>query len=164
MIGDKTNLYLPVVEIQKMSCLTFAYSLPSNTSGSIQVFQTDVKTGEAKLVRQVSGYHGMRWESTFVQFFPSKDPFKVKSYMYIGVQLFVLVHPIIYTYWLGMRLIALLLFPRYQLFSEAPPRKIVGTEGTIKVLLPEYQVYKYFIILNNCAILNSKLGPFLMDF
>jgi len=31
------------------------------------------------------------------------------------------------------------------------------TEGTIKVLLPEYQVYKGFIILNNCAIKNSKL-------
>ena len=63
-----------------------------------------------------------------------------------------------------MRVIALLLSPRYQLFSEAMPRKIVGTEGTIKVLLlPEYQVYKCFIILNNCAIQNSKLGPFLMD-
>jgi hypothetical protein len=62
-----------------------------------------------------------------------------------------------------MRAIALLLPPRYQLFSEATPRKIVGTEGTIKVLLPEYQVYKCFIILNNCAIQNSKLGPFLMD-
>jgi hypothetical protein len=33
-----------------------------------------------------------------------------------------------------------------QLFSEATPRKIVGTEGTIKLLLPEYQVYKCFII------------------
>jgi hypothetical protein len=28
-----------------------------------------------------------------------------------------------------------LLSPRYQLFSEATPRKIVGTEGTIKVIL-----------------------------
>jgi hypothetical protein len=63
-----------------------------------------------------------------------------------------------------MRVIALLLSPRYQLFTEATPRKIVGTEGTIKVLLPEYQVYKCSIILNNCAIKNSKLGPFLMDF
>jgi hypothetical protein len=71
---------------------------------------------------------------------------------------------LLYTYWLGMRVITLLLPPRYQLFSEATPRKIVGTEGTIKVLLPEYQVYKCFIILNNCAIQNSKLGPFLMDF
>jgi hypothetical protein len=50
------------------------------------------------------------------------------------------------------------LSPRYQLFSEATWKKIVGTEGTIKVLLPEYQVYKCFIILNNCAIQNSKLG------
>ena len=50
-----------------------------------------------------------------------------------------------------MRVIALLLSPRYQLFSEATPRKIVGTEGTIKVLLPEYQVYK-------CAIQNSNKG------
>ena len=39
-----------------------------------------------------------------------------------------------------------------------------GTEGTIKVLLPEYQVYKCFIILINCAIQNSELGSFLMDF
>jgi hypothetical protein len=62
--------------------------------------------------------------------------------------------------------------PRYQLFSEATPRKIVGTtprkivgtEGTIKVLLSKYQVYKCFIILNNCAIQNSKLGLFMMDF
>ena len=61
-----------------------------------------------------------------------------------------------------MRVIALLLSPRYQLFSDATQRKIVGTEGTIKVLLPEYQVYKCFIILNNCAIQNSKLGPFLI--
>ena len=43
-------------------------------------------------------------------------------------------------------------------------RKIVGTLGTIKVLLPEYQIYKCFTTLNNCAIQNSKLGPFLMDF
>jgi hypothetical protein len=63
-----------------------------------------------------------------------------------------------------MRVMALLLSPRYQLYSEAKPRKIVGTEGTIKVLLPEYQVYKCFIVLNGCAIQNSKLGPILMDF
>jgi hypothetical protein len=56
-----------------------------------------------------------------------------------------------------MRVIALLLSPRYQLFSEATQRKIVGTEGTIKVLLPEYQVY------NNCAIQISKLYPFLVE-
>ena len=59
-----------------------------------------------------------------------------------------------------MRVIVLLLSPRFQLFSEATPRKIVGTEGTIKVLLPEYQVCKYCIILNNCAIQNSKFRPF----
>jgi hypothetical protein len=46
-----------------------------------------------------------------------------------------------------MKVIALLLSSRYQAFSEVMPRKIVGTEGTIKVLLPEYQVYKCFIIL-----------------
>jgi hypothetical protein len=34
-----------------------------------------------------------------------------------------------------MMVIALLLSPRYQLFSEATPRTIVGTEGTVKVLL-----------------------------
>jgi hypothetical protein len=28
--------------------------------------------------------------------------------------------------------------------------------GAIKVLLPEYQIYKCFIILNNCAIQNYK--------
>ena len=44
-----------------------------------------------------------------------------------------------------MSVIALLLFPRNQLFSEATPRKIVGTEGTIKTILPGYQVYKCFI-------------------
>ena len=55
-----------------------------------------------------------------------------------------------------MRVIALLLSPWYQLLSEATPRTIVGTEGTMKVLLPEYQVYKCFIILNNCAIKKSK--------
>jgi hypothetical protein len=37
-----------------------------------------------------------------------------------------------------MRIIALLLSPRYQLFSEATPRKIVGTEGTIKVQYLKY--------------------------
>jgi hypothetical protein len=38
-----------------------------------------------------------------------------------------LAQSILYTYWLGMRVIALLLSPRYQLFSEATPRTIVGT-------------------------------------
>ena len=56
-----------------------------------------------------------------------------------------------------MRVITLLLCPRYPLLSEAMPRTIVGTERTIKVLIPKYQVYKCFIILNNCAIQNSKL-------
>jgi hypothetical protein len=53
-----------------------------------------------------------------------------------------------------MRAIALLVSSIYQLLSEATPRTIVGTEGTIKVLLPEYQANKYFNILNNCAIQN----------
>ena len=45
-------------------------------------------------------------------------------------------HEIINTYWLGMRKIALLLSPKYHLLSEATPKTIVGTEGTIKMLLP----------------------------
>jgi hypothetical protein len=40
-----------------------------------------------------------------------------------------------------MKVIGLLLSPRYQLLPEAMLRTIVGTEGTTKVLLPEYQVY-----------------------
>jgi hypothetical protein len=45
---------------------------------------------------------------------------------------------------------ALFLSPRYQLFSEATLMKIVGTEGTIKVLLPEYQVnHISWIFLNH---------------
>jgi hypothetical protein len=62
----------------------------------------------------------------------------------------------LYIYSLGMRAMALLLSSGYQLLSEATPSTIVGTEGTIKVLLSEYQVYKCFIILNNCAIQNSR--------
>jgi energy-converting hydrogenase Eha subunit C len=42
------------------------------------------------------------------------------------------------------------LSPLYQLFSEALPRKIVGTLGTIKVLLPSYPVNKC-ILLTFCA-------------
>jgi hypothetical protein len=42
-----------------------------------------------------------------------------------------------------MRVIALLLSPRYQLFSEALPLKIVGTEGTIKVLIKNYPVKSF---------------------
>jgi hypothetical protein len=41
---------------------------------------------------------------------------------------------------------------------------IVPKVSTIFQGNPEYQVYKCFIILNNCAIQDSKLGPFLMDF
>jgi hypothetical protein len=79
-----------------------------------------------------------------------------KSNIFLGVT--------VYPYCLDMRVIALLLSTRYQQASEAATGKIVGTEKTIKVLLPEYQVYKCFIILNNCAIQNSKLCPFLVDF
>ncbi|XP_076105635.1 MAM and LDL-receptor class A domain-containing protein 1-like [Mytilus galloprovincialis] len=60
-----------------MTCLTFAYSLPSHTSGSIQVFDTDTNTGTATLIRQVSDYHGPNWKSTFVQFLPSADPLEI---------------------------------------------------------------------------------------
>jgi hypothetical protein len=57
------------------------------------------------------------------------------------------------------------IFPKVRtIFSEATPRNIVSTGRTIKVLIPEYQVYQYFIILNNCAIQNSKLCPFQVDF
>ena len=57
------------------------------------------------------------------------------------------------------------IFPKVRtIFSEATPRNIVSTGRTIKVLIPEYQVYQYFIILNNCSIQNSKLCPFLVDF
>jgi len=66
-------------------------------------------------------------------------------------------HCILYTYSLGMRVVALLLSPMYQLLSEATPRTIVDTEGTKETLLPEYQVYKCFSILNNCAIEKNKL-------
>ncbi|XP_076104575.1 uncharacterized protein LOC143073128 [Mytilus galloprovincialis] len=60
-----------------MTCLTFAYSLPSHTSGSLQVFDTDTKTGTATLMRQMSDYHGPNWKSTFVQFLPSADPLEI---------------------------------------------------------------------------------------
>jgi hypothetical protein len=63
-----------------------------------------------------------------------------------------------------MRVIALVLSPRYQLLSEATPRTIVGTEGTMKVLLPEYQFCKCFIILNNCAIKNFKIQVLLPSY
>jgi hypothetical protein len=56
-----------------------------------------------------------------------------------------------------MRVIALLFSPRYQLFSEATPRKIVGTEGTIcKIVRSSVMLLlPLIIILNNCAIQNS---------
>jgi hypothetical protein len=38
------------------------------------------------------------------------------------------------------------LSPLYQLFSSVLPRKIVGTLGTIKVLLPSYPVNKCIIL------------------
>ncbi|CAC5388821.1 unnamed protein product [Mytilus coruscus] len=72
--GDRANLYIPAIRTRTMTCLTFAYSLPSNTSGSLQVFETDTNTDTATLMRQVSGYHGPHWKSTFVQFLPSADP------------------------------------------------------------------------------------------
>ncbi|VDI38491.1 Hypothetical predicted protein [Mytilus galloprovincialis] len=75
--GDKANLYLPAIRTRNMTCLTFAYSLPSHTSGSLQVFETDTKTGTATLIRQVSDYHGPNWKSTFVQFLPSADPLQI---------------------------------------------------------------------------------------
>jgi hypothetical protein len=40
------------------------------------------------------------------------------------------------------------LSPLYQLFSSALPRKIVGTLGTIKVLLPSYPVNKCILSQN----------------
>jgi hypothetical protein len=51
-----------------------------------------------------------------------------------------------------MRVITLVLSPRYQLFSEATPRKIVGTEGTIKCYYPHTQsisVYYYISLEYN---------------
>ncbi|XP_071169522.1 MAM and LDL-receptor class A domain-containing protein 2-like isoform X2 [Mytilus edulis] len=75
--GDKANLYLPAIRTRNMTCLTFAYSLPSHTSGSLQVFETDTNTGTATLIRQVSDYHGPNWKSTFVQFLPSADPLEI---------------------------------------------------------------------------------------
>ena len=45
-----------------------------------------------------------------------------------------------------MRGIVSLLTPIYQLLSEAKPRSIVGIEGSINLLFPEYLVNKCFII------------------
>ena len=47
--------------------------------------------------------------------------------------------------------------PKVPAIFRGKAGKIVGTEGKIQVLLPKYQVYKCFIILNNSAIQNSKL-------
>ncbi|XP_052098974.1 MAM and LDL-receptor class A domain-containing protein 1-like [Mytilus californianus] len=44
LIADRASLYIPAIRSQKMTCLTFAYSLPSNTSGVIQIFQTGTNT------------------------------------------------------------------------------------------------------------------------
>jgi hypothetical protein len=83
----------------------------------------------------ISAYHHKR-----------SNPAQARCTRYSIIQLFT-----------GYRVISLLLYPRYQLLSEATPSTIVGTDGTMKVLLPEYQVYKCFIIPNKCAIQNSKL-------
>ncbi|XP_076105634.1 MAM and LDL-receptor class A domain-containing protein 1-like [Mytilus galloprovincialis] len=77
LIADRATLYLPAIRSQKMTCLTFAYSLPSHTSGVIQIFQTGTNTGNATLMKQMSGYHGPHWKSTFVQFLPSFEPMQV---------------------------------------------------------------------------------------
>jgi len=53
-------------------------------------------------------------------------------------------------YRLDIRVIAILLFPLYQLFSSALPRKIVGTLGTIKMLLRSYPVNKCILITRFC--------------
>jgi len=45
-----------------------------------------------------------------------------------------------------MRGIVSLLTPKYQLLPEAKPRAIVGIEGSINLLFPEYLVNKCFII------------------
>lgn len=76
-IGDRANLHFPVTRISKMSCLSFAYNLPSQTSGGIEVFQTDILTNNAKLLTLLSGYYGKRWRQAQVQIFPSEDLLKV---------------------------------------------------------------------------------------
>jgi hypothetical protein len=45
-----------------------------------------------------------------------------------------------------MRGIVSLLTRRYQLLPEAKPKAIVGIEGSINLLFPEYLVNKCFII------------------
>lgn len=86
LIADRASLYIPAIRSHKMVCLTFAYSLPSHTSGVIQIFRTGTTTGNATLMKQLSGYHGLRWRSTFVQFLPSFEPIKVlKTQGYINI-------------------------------------------------------------------------------
>jgi hypothetical protein len=48
-----------------------------------------------------------------------------------------------------MKVIALSLSPRYQLFSKAMPRTIVGTEGTIKVYKKERTKLKKMLFFIN---------------
>ena len=75
---------------------------------------------------------------------------------------------IIYTFWQGMSAIALSLSPRYQLLSAATQRTTVGTEGTINMLLPDYQVYKCLLFGTTVQfkILNCRpfSGGFLVYF
>ena len=56
----------------------------------------------------------------------------------------------------------LVLSPWYQLLSEATPITIVDTQGTIKVLLPENQVYKCFF--DTEQLCNSKLSTYSIYF
>ena len=44
-----------------------------------------------------------------------------------------------------MRAMVSLLTPRYQLLPEAKPIEIVGIEGSINLLFPEYLVNKCFV-------------------
>lgn len=85
-------MYIPAIRSQKMTCLTFAYSLPSHTSGVIQIFQTGTNTGNATLMKQMSGYHGPHWKSTFVQFLPSFEPMQVlKTQAYIHIWIIIII-------------------------------------------------------------------------
>ena len=66
-----------------------------------------------------------------------------------------------------MRVMALVLSPLYQLLSSALPRAIVGTLGTIQVLLLEYQVYTeqlQFKILNWRSFSDGFLVYFIRAF
>jgi hypothetical protein len=50
-----------------------------------------------------------------------------------------------------MREIVSLLTPRYQQLPEAKPIEIVGIEGSINLLFPEYLVNKCFVILKETS-------------